>query len=115
MCVAQTRVYVTDQGNDRVCAFSADKLSFLYSFGATGSKPGELREPRGLAEHGGELFVADSRNHRIVVYGLDAEGEADGTTGEEIDESTAKDAAEDKDPADKAEPNGEAQDVAASA
>lgn len=40
------RVYVTDQGNDRICLFSADRLAFLCSFGATGSGAGQFREPR---------------------------------------------------------------------
>lgn len=44
--VAQKRVYVTDQGNDRICVFSADKLGFLFSFGGSGGGDGQLREPR---------------------------------------------------------------------
>ena len=41
-------VYVTDQGNDRVCVFSVDKLAFLFSFGSNGKRLGQLREPRCL-------------------------------------------------------------------
>ena len=70
VAVAQKRVYVTDQGNDRICVFGADKLNSLFSFGGRGGGLGQLREPRGLAAHNDELFVADSRNHRIVVYSL---------------------------------------------
>ena len=46
LCVAQRRVYVTDQGNDRVSVFEPEKLTWLFSFGATGKGPGQFREPR---------------------------------------------------------------------
>ena len=40
LCVAQRRVYVTDQGNDRVSVFDADRLKWLFSFGARGNGAG---------------------------------------------------------------------------
>ena len=46
VAVANKRVYVTDQGNDRICVFSVDKLGFLFSFGGRGGGMGQLREPR---------------------------------------------------------------------
>ena len=66
--VASKRVYVTDQGNNRISVFDTDKLKWLFSFGSDGAKQGQFREPRGLAVHGTELFVADYRNHRIQVF-----------------------------------------------
>lgn len=46
IAVANKRVYVTDQGNDRVSVFGTSKLEFLFSFGGRGSGIGQLREPR---------------------------------------------------------------------
>ena len=46
VCVAARRVYVTDQGNDRVSVFDAEKLSWLFSFGGHGKGSGQLHEPR---------------------------------------------------------------------
>ena len=70
VAVHQKRVYVTDQGNDRISVFSTDGLKFLFSFGQRGNQPGEFREPRGIDVHGSELYVADHRNHRIQVFNL---------------------------------------------
>ena len=68
--VAGKRVWVTDQGNDRVSVFDVDKLKWLFSFGSSGSKPGELSSPRGICAHtpSNELFVCDFRNHRVQVF-----------------------------------------------
>lgn len=70
--VAGKRVWVTDQGNDRVSVFEADKLKWLFSFGGSGAKPGELSSPRGLCAHAAtnELFVCDFRNHRVQVFSM---------------------------------------------
>ena len=68
--VALKRVFVTDQGNDRVCVFSAEKLSYLFSFGSSGGGRDGFREPRGLAAHLDTLYVADSLNHRIQLFSL---------------------------------------------
>lgn len=60
-------VIVADSLNHRLQAFSEDG-SFLRSWGAQGSAPGQLREPRALAIWGDEVFVADTRNHRVQVF-----------------------------------------------
>jgi hypothetical protein len=70
VAVIGKRVYVTDQGNDRVSVFT-DKLQPLFSFGTSGGSAKEFREPRGIAAHGTELYVADYGNHRIQVFGTD--------------------------------------------
>lgn len=72
LTVSNKRVYVTDQGNDRVSVFDADKLKWLFSFGSSGSKQGEFSSPRGVCAHepSNELYVADFRNHRIQVFSL---------------------------------------------
>ena len=56
VAVAQKRVYVTDQGNDRICVFSADKLAFLFSFGGRGRGMSELLEPRYVLNMNPALF-----------------------------------------------------------
>ena len=41
------------------------------SIGSQGSGPGQVRVPMGLAISGGELYVAETGNHRVQVFGLD--------------------------------------------
>lgn len=71
---------VAEWGNSRVSVFEREGLSFLRHIGATldedgdpvgGSAPGEMDEPSDLAVHKGEVFVADTWNHRVNVYGLE--------------------------------------------
>ena len=44
---------------------------FARCFGTNGTGDGEFDDPNGLTVAGGEVFVADSLNHRICVHGLD--------------------------------------------
>jgi DNA-binding beta-propeller fold protein YncE len=68
-------LYVTEFGNEaqaRVRKLTAAG-EHLKSWGTHGSKPGEFLRPRGLAiSDAGEVYVADSSNHRIQVF--DVEG-----------------------------------------
>jgi tripartite motif-containing protein 71 len=76
---AAGNVYVADSSN-RVERFAADG-SFLGSFGGKGGDPGQFffgagstnQSPAGggLAIAGDQLFVADTRNHRVQRMGLD--------------------------------------------
>jgi sugar lactone lactonase YvrE len=64
------KVYVADNGHNRVAAFTIG-LATMTPLGApTQSAPGiGLAQPQGLAVNasGTRLFVADDRNHRVVV------------------------------------------------
>jgi len=62
-------VFVSINNNHRVVAYSHDG-EFLFEFGGEGSGPWEFRFPAGIAAGGGLLYVADSGNHRIQVFGL---------------------------------------------
>ena len=75
---AQKRLYVADEKNHRVCAFSLE-LEFLFAFGAKGGAPGEFLHPCSVAAHGGELLVAEGGNHRVQASG--AAGTERHTTG----------------------------------
>ncbi|NOX93294.1 MAG: 6-bladed beta-propeller [Gammaproteobacteria bacterium] len=41
------------------------------TWGGKGSAAGQFNEPTGIAVQGNEVFVSDSRNHRIQVFDLD--------------------------------------------
>ncbi len=43
----------------------------LFSLGERGSGPGEFSHPTGVAVHGNELYVCDTGNDRVQVFGLD--------------------------------------------
>jgi DNA-binding beta-propeller fold protein YncE len=66
-------LYVSEFGNedqDRIRKLAPDGRHLL-AFGGHGSQPGQFGRPRGIAISAqGELFVADSCNHRIQVFDL---------------------------------------------
>lgn len=49
---------------------SATPHLFSFSFGSSGSRAGELSEPKGLAvgEAAGDVYVADANNHRVDMF-----------------------------------------------
>jgi DNA-binding beta-propeller fold protein YncE len=58
---------VADTDNDRIVLFNKQG-KFLFSFGESGSGPGQFNRPVGLSlGRAGRLFVADSGNNRIQV------------------------------------------------
>lgn len=61
-------IYVVDSDLSRVVMYSADG-KYKASFGGKGSDAGELRSPHGIAFHDGILYVADSGNGRIQLFG----------------------------------------------
>lgn len=65
----QSHIYVADTGNKRIRVYDAlGKL--IRDIGSAGSGDGQLNEPVGVVVNSktNELFVADSWNHRIVVF-----------------------------------------------
>jgi uncharacterized protein (TIGR03663 family) len=66
--VFNEEIYVSDTGNERIQVFGLDG-TFRRAFGGTGSEPGRLIEPVGIAAGpGGLIFVADSGNARISIF-----------------------------------------------
>lgn len=70
-------VYVSDTDNDRIEAFRFERdksgaivgAAFLKAVGRSGSAPGELKQPAGLAvDRDGNLFVCDVGNGRVQVF-----------------------------------------------
>ena len=65
---AKGKIYLLDGVNNRVIVFSAS-LGYLSQFGRKGHKKGELWFPVGIAsDRHGNIYVADSQNHRINIY-----------------------------------------------
>lgn len=69
--LADGTLAIADQGNDRVQIVSGSGTAISILDGLSG--------PAGVAAHGGSLFVADTRNHRVVRY--DASGARVGSWG----------------------------------
>ncbi|MGB3327579.1 MAG: SMP-30/gluconolactonase/LRE family protein [Thermomicrobiales bacterium] len=68
VAVSNGEIYVTDTGNERVQVFATDG-TFLRTFGGTGTEPGKLKEPTGIAiGSDGNVYVGDSANARISVF-----------------------------------------------
>ena len=72
--------YVVDAGNNRVQVFDPAG-DFVQGSGRQGSEPGQLASfpgsgqggPGGIAVAGDRVYVADTWNHRVQVFGLDGE------------------------------------------
>ncbi|MGC8991342.1 MAG: hypothetical protein ACP5MD_14595, partial [Verrucomicrobiia bacterium] len=66
-------ILVSEYGHvDRVQRFSADGSKLLGVIGRYGYGPGQFNRPEGLgADKEGRVYVADSCNHRIQVFGPD--------------------------------------------
>jgi DNA-binding beta-propeller fold protein YncE len=63
---------VADTNNGRIQRFTANGI-FLNMFGEIGFRPGEFKEPNGIAvDSKGNIYVADTGNHRVQK--LDANG-----------------------------------------
>jgi DNA-binding beta-propeller fold protein YncE len=70
---AQGNFYVTEFGDDReVIRKLSPEGKLLTQWGGHGMDPGQFSRPRGMAiSTRGELYVADSCNHRIQVFDLE--------------------------------------------
>ena len=83
-----TRVLMIETGGEVAidtesqCFFIANAITYqLHKFdangvclkraGSQGSNPGQLLEPGGMQFYNGELYVVDSKNHRIQVFNKD--------------------------------------------
>ncbi len=63
-------LFVVDANNGRIQVLKRhadDKFSFLRSLGELGPKPGQFHTPRGLSCFNSQVYVADTRNHRIQI------------------------------------------------
>ena len=68
---AQGRLYVTETGYNRLHVFDAQGNS-LITFDTPSARIGAFREPAGVAiGPGGEIYVADTQNHRILRLAWD--------------------------------------------
>lgn len=65
--------FVSEYGQrERIQRFRMETGEYLGSFGEEGTGPGQLNRAEGLGiGPGGEVFVADSCNHRIQVFSAD--------------------------------------------
>lgn len=64
-------VLLVTESSDTVSVYAGwrSRIDFLFSLGAgrRGAAQGEFRQPSALAFWGGEVFVADTLNHRVQV------------------------------------------------
>lgn len=65
---ANDTIYVVDSELNRVAMFTAQG-KYKGSFGSKGSADGKLYSPQGIAYHDGIIYVADSGNERIELFG----------------------------------------------
>jgi len=64
----QNRIYVLDGIHGQVKVFN-DQGRFIFSFGSKGRGKSQLINPLGLdADDAGNVYVADSGNHRIQIF-----------------------------------------------
>jgi DNA-binding beta-propeller fold protein YncE len=64
-------IFVADTGNERIQVFGLDG-AFRRAFGGTGTAPGQLLEPVGIAVGpDGRVYIADSGNARVSIFAAD--------------------------------------------
>jgi DNA-binding beta-propeller fold protein YncE len=61
------RVYVVEQGNNRVQVFDVNG-KFLRKWGSAGSGDGQFNSPSGLTVEDGQVYVTDGLNNRVQVF-----------------------------------------------
>ena len=76
IAVVGNRAYVSEAGGGpRIQIFNKNNGAFIDQFGEAGSGDGQLFGPSCQGDHlshyGGEIFVADQFNGRVVVFDLD--------------------------------------------
>ncbi|MCW5827696.1 MAG: tetratricopeptide repeat protein [Deltaproteobacteria bacterium] len=68
---ATGKIFVADNDQHLLFVFAPDG-KLIETLGGRGSNPGSLRDPQGVAiRHGGRVYVADTGNGRISVFGED--------------------------------------------
>lgn len=60
-------IVVADSGNNRVQIFYPDGR-FMYSFGAWGTAPGQMKGIEAVALLEDTIIVSDRENHRIQLF-----------------------------------------------
>jgi len=61
-------IYLVDGVNNRIVAMTRNGVE-QFTFGKSGSNPGEFRYPMGIdISKDGRIFIADTGNHRIQVF-----------------------------------------------
>ncbi|KAK9873231.1 hypothetical protein WA026_021723 [Henosepilachna vigintioctopunctata] len=72
-CNAEGLVIVTDRSNDRIKVLDPEG-NFLWQFGQTGARLGDLYRPAGVTVNkAGNIVVADKDNHRIQIFTISGE------------------------------------------
>jgi DNA-binding beta-propeller fold protein YncE len=66
---ATRNIWVSDSGTNALVELTANG-SFLQTFGSLGSAHGQFNQPAHLAILGSLLYVCDSWNDRIEIYGI---------------------------------------------
>jgi len=61
-------LYVADVGRGRILVFDTSPvLRYRRAYGGSGATRGQFNRPTGVAARGGEVYVADTANHRVQV------------------------------------------------
>ena len=69
IAVTEEFSFVTDYHHNSLFQFSKDTLQRINTAGTEGKAEGELAGPKGLCvDRNGDVFIADSGNHRVSVF-----------------------------------------------
>jgi DNA-binding beta-propeller fold protein YncE len=71
IAVSGSIAYIVDSNNGRIQRLDLESRKFLEPFGGLGKKSGLFLRPCEIFIFENEIFVADTRNHRIQVFSLD--------------------------------------------
>ncbi|MBK9250128.1 MAG: hypothetical protein IPM69_18970 [Ignavibacteria bacterium] len=65
-------IYIIDAGKDSLLKFTSNGIP-MHSFGGTGKGERQFNEPKGVAWYDKTLYIADTKNNRIVRFRLSTE------------------------------------------
>jgi sugar lactone lactonase YvrE len=64
----ENKIAATDPQRDHVYVYNASDFSLIGEFGETGSKPGQLSKPMGVAIFEDKIYVSSYNNNRIDIF-----------------------------------------------
>ena len=68
LAISDSKLYITDTGNDNIRVYNKDTLAFLNTIGTTGSGDGQFNNPVNVSVDSSNIYVLDGTNEEISSF-----------------------------------------------